>query len=180
MTRRPSPFGVVAFLALALFVADSRLFRAEPQAQNQQTLDALLVEVKGLRASLEQLAAAGPRVQLAFGRLQLHEQRINGLVRRLETVRDKMRPAAQEDETLRGRLARFEAAVKDTSVPLEERKELEQELEPLRRTLARASGVLQQLQAEEASVLSEIGLEQARWNDANQKLEELDRLLGRR
>ena len=180
MTRQPSPFGIVAIVAVVLVAADSRLFRAEPQAQNQQTLDALLVEVRGLRASMEQLASAGPRVQLVFGRLQLHEQRINGLVRRLETLRDKIRPTAQEDETLRGRLARFEAFVKDSSEPSEERKQIEAQIEPLRRTVARSAAHLQQLQADEASVLSEISIEQARWNEVNQRLEELDRSLTRR
>ena len=38
---------------------------------NQDTLAALLVEVRGLRAAMEQMASAGPRVQLAFGRLQM-------------------------------------------------------------------------------------------------------------
>ena len=54
---------------------------------------ALLTEVRGLRHAMEQMAAAGPRVQLALGRLQLQEQRVNTLVRRLETVRDALSAA---------------------------------------------------------------------------------------
>ena len=47
-----------------------------PQQPNQDTLGALLVEVRGLRGAIEQMASVGPRVQLAMGRLQLHEQRL--------------------------------------------------------------------------------------------------------
>src|SRR5215213_8736359 len=59
----------------------------EPQATaaaREDVLPALLVEVRGLRAAMEQMAAAGPRVQLALGRVQLQEQRINTLIRRLD------------------------------------------------------------------------------------------------
>jgi hypothetical protein len=51
-------------------------------------LGALLTEVRGLRVAMEQVASSGPRVQLALGRLQLQEQRLNTMIRRVETVRD--------------------------------------------------------------------------------------------
>ena len=44
--------------------------RAEP---NQDVLAQLLVEIRGLRATMEQMGSAGPRVQLALGRIQLQE-----------------------------------------------------------------------------------------------------------
>ena len=50
---------------------------ARQAGQQPDVLNALLVEVRGLRSAMEQLAAAGPRVQLTMGRLQLQEQRIN-------------------------------------------------------------------------------------------------------
>jgi hypothetical protein len=61
-------------------------------------LPALLVEVKGLRAAMEQMAGAGPRVQLFVGRLQLQEDGIAGMVRRLDTVRDTLASARRELE----------------------------------------------------------------------------------
>src|SRR3954466_4508494 len=47
-------------------------------------LPTLLTEVRDLRGAMEEMAAAGPRVQLALGRVQLQEQRINTLIRRLD------------------------------------------------------------------------------------------------
>ena len=47
----------------------------------------LLTEVRGLRQAMEQMAASGPRVQLALGRLQLQEQRVNTMIRRRDAAR---------------------------------------------------------------------------------------------
>ena len=67
--------------------------QASQASQGQDVLPALLVEVRGLRAAMEQMASAGPRVQLALGRLQLQEQRVNNLLRRLETARGSLAAA---------------------------------------------------------------------------------------
>ena len=40
-------------------------------------MPALLTEVRGLRVAMEQMTSAGARVQLALGRLQLQESRLN-------------------------------------------------------------------------------------------------------
>src|SRR6187200_1790790 len=69
---------------------------AQPAAQTRDVLPELLTEVKGLRAALEQMASAGPRIQLFASRLQLQETRINNLLRRLDTVRDRIAEAQRE------------------------------------------------------------------------------------
>src|SRR5687767_14532699 len=79
----------------AIFVTGVAAARSQSQ-EPQGVLSALLVEVRGLRAAMEQMASAGPRVQLALGRLQLQEQRLNTLVRRLEGVRDQLAQAQRQ------------------------------------------------------------------------------------
>ena len=86
---------VVVLISTASLGA-ARSGQAPAAATPPDTIAALLVEVRGLRAAMEQMAAAGPRVQLALGRLQLQEQRINTLVRRLEEVRAALTPARQK------------------------------------------------------------------------------------
>ena len=76
--------------------------RAAQAPRTDDVLPALLVEVKGLRAAMEQMAGAGPRVQLFVGRLQLQEGRITGMIRRLDTVRDQLVTARRELEGLKG------------------------------------------------------------------------------
>ena len=75
--------------------------QAPRASHGQDVLPALLVEVRGLRAAMEQMASSGPRVQLALGRLQLQEQRVNNLLRRLETVRASLAAAQREEEKAR-------------------------------------------------------------------------------
>ena len=60
-------------------------------AQSDDATRVLLAEVHGLRLAMERLAMNGPRAQLAFGRLQIQEQRISNLTSQLETLKDRIR-----------------------------------------------------------------------------------------
>jgi predicted nucleic acid-binding Zn-ribbon protein len=178
MSSELRPAGVVAIVVLLLAVA-VQPFRATPQAQNPDTLKELLVEVRGLRIAMEQLASAGPRVQLMFGRLQLQEQRINEQVRKLDAVRGQLKKAQDQETEERGRIQRFEDFVRNNpSSP--ERADLEQSLPGMRRQLATLSAETQRLLVEEANLTSLIATEQNRWTDINRTLDELDRALTRR
>ena len=75
-----------------------------PQQPNQDTLGALLVEVRGFRSAIEQMASVGPSIELAMGRLQLQEQRINTLVRRGDVVRDALAGAPKQLDLMKGRV----------------------------------------------------------------------------
>ena len=166
--------GVVVLLVLGVHG-----FRAAPQAQGPDMMKELLVEVRGLRAAMEQLASAGPRVQLMFGRLQLQEQRINEQVRKLDVVREQLKGVQAQESGELGRIQNFENFVRNNpSSP--ERADLEQSLPGMRRHLATLTAETQRLLAEEANLASLIGTEQNRWADINRALDELDRALTRR
>jgi chromosome segregation ATPase len=141
-------------------------------------LSALLTEVRGLRHAMEQMAAAGPRVQLALGRLQLQEQRVSTLVRRLETVRDALAAAQRELGQHEGQLAQFETVLKDTNNP--EREQVTHMVTNFRTMVARGSADVQRLTAEESAIAGDIASEQGRWTELNQRLEELERTLAGR
>ena len=143
------------------------------------TIAALLVEVRGLRAAMEQIAAAGPRVQLALGRLQLQEQRINTLVRRLEEVRASLIPARQKLDEATDQVSRFEKGSRE-SLNAEQRRDMEDVLPRVKRDAMQAAAEVQRLQGDESSLLQDISNEQNRWTEFNQRLEELERALPRR
>ena len=167
--------GGVGLLALA-----SSPFGATPAAQNPDISKELLVEVRGLRVAMEQLASAGPRVQLMFGRLQLQEQRINEQLRKADGVRAQLAKAQEEESQLRSQIQRFEDAIQRGNIPDEERKDLESSLPMMRKHLTRLVGEVQRIQVEEANLSSLISAEQNRWSDINRALDELDRTLSRR
>jgi chromosome segregation ATPase len=149
---------------------------ARQTAQQPDVLNALLVEVRGLRTAMEQLAAAGPRVQLSMGRLQLQEQRINTLVRRLDEVRERRLSADAELSRQRMEIAALEEAVKREGPS----RDYEVQIKATKISAAETSALLERLQSEEISLGQEIAAEQGRWAEINQRLEELDRALSRR
>ena len=176
----------IGVLALVLVVGGAGLgVRARAAAQttrapDQDVLPALLIEVRGLRAAMEQMASAGPQVQLALGRLQLQEQRVNNLLRRIESVQNEVAGATQEADKLREEVSRMEGALKSVNLPAEERQHVEQVLPFLRSNVAQAAAKVQRLQTEESGLTQELATEQGRWTDINQRLEELERALTRK
>ena len=146
---------------------------------HQDTLAALLVEVRGLRAAMEQMASVGPSIQLAMGRLQLQEQRINTLVRRADGLHEALASAHKQAAELQDRLGHAQREVEGDTSP-EWRSHLLREVLPvLKQELARATGGIQRLQIDESDAAAQVASEQARWAEINQRLEDLDRALTR-
>ena len=175
--------GVLALVLVASGAGLSVRTRAAAQATratDQDVLPALLIEVRGLRAAMEQMASAGPQVQLALGRLQLQEQRVNNLLRRIESVQNELATALQESDRTRQHLTRTTEAVKSGRLAAEEERQEESILPELKATQGRALANVQRLQAEESGLTQELATEQGRWTDINQRLEELERALTRK
>jgi hypothetical protein len=163
----------IALIITAIAVAAAR-------AQEQPgILPSLLVEVRGLRAAMEQMASAGPRVQLALGRLlQLQEQRLNMLITKLDGVREKLAMAQRQATQNQSQLEQFENVSRDAAP--EDRKEATHMLVALKIEIANSQTEIQRLTVEEASAAGDVANEQNRWNELNQRLEELERALGKR
>jgi DNA repair exonuclease SbcCD ATPase subunit len=154
--------------------------RQSPPATNDEVLPALLAEVKGLRAAMEQIASAGPRVQLFVGRLQLQEARINAMARRLDTVRDSLAAAQGHYEETRQGLRNLQSAISENRQGLPPREELEQMLANRRSEVSAAKTPVDRLTAEEAQLGQDLTVEQGRWTEINQRLDELERALIKR
>jgi chromosome segregation ATPase len=170
---------MIAAAVPVLIVLGTTVGGQTPQQANQDTLGALLVEVRGLRSAIEQMASVGPSIQLAMGRLQLQEQRINMLVRRADGLRDALVAAHKQTSELQDRLRNGQRELEDNP-EAQRRSQLQAFMADHKQQLARATAEIQRLQTEEADAASTIASEQARWADINQRLEELDRALRRR
>jgi len=150
---------------------------ARQARQEPDVLGALLVEVRGLRAAMEQLGSAGPRIQLAMGRLQLNEQRITAFMRMLSDVRDRLPPAELAVREWQKKVRELE---QDTAQGLNSAAWAAKEMKDLQAGLADAKATLLRLQTEETRLSQDLGTEQDRWPEINRTLEELDRALTRR
>jgi chromosome segregation ATPase len=150
--------------------------RQTAPASNDQVLQALLVEVRGLRAAMEQMASAGPRVQLFASRLQLQEARINTMIRRLENVRDSLTSAQQEVGNSVDRQRHLEEQLA-TPGDHPNRQEIADMLTGLKRERTDLQAKVTRLTAEEAQLTQDLSVEQARWTDINSRLDELEKTL---
>jgi predicted nucleic acid-binding Zn-ribbon protein len=171
--------GVAALVCAAVGV---NAVAQSTRPQEPEVLPALLVEVRGLRHAMEQLASAGPRVQLALGRLQLQEQRLNTMLRRLEGVRDSLIGAERSSTEIQRQIVQMQEAVKSLEAAGREGdvRAVTFEVGELKRRLAASQEDVQRLQAEEGTLQQQIAGEQARWSDVNRTLEDLERALGKR
>jgi len=139
-------------------------------------LTSLLTEVRGLRAVMEQLASAGPRVQLALGRVQLQEQRIVNQIRRLDALKPSLVAAQHEVTTLERHAKDLEERIRDFPNS-QGRPEDEKELAEVKRSLSEGQSQVQRLITESTILEQDIAAEQNRWTDFNRRLEDLDRVL---
>ena len=177
------PITRVAVPALVVTVAMVSWFvPARAQAPNQDLVPALLVEVKGLRAAMEQMASTSARSQLLVGRLQLQEGRITSITRRLDTVRDALAAAKHELEEAQASLTSLQtpASEKEEGLAALIKTLGVVKIEDVQRQVASRQETVNRLTAEEQQLLQQITAEQARWVDINQRLDELERTLAKR
>src|SRR5262245_22093570 len=170
-TRRVWSAAAIGLIALGISWRPT----AAQATRSDDVLPALLIEVKGLRAAMEQMASSNAQAQLLVGRLQLQEGRINGMIRRLDTVRDSLAGARRTYEQIRAPLQML-SGQSDGADP----QEREGVLGGLKSQLNAAKTEVDRLTAEEAQLTSDLNAEQARWIEINQRLDTLERSLAKR
>lgn len=148
-------------------------------AQSPDVLSALLAEVRGLRAAMEQVASSGTRAQLLLGRLQLQEQRVNALNSRIDAVRKEIAGNEQVAAAMENDLSLTDAT-QAQNLPPDRQRQMEVHAREVKREYARRQTEIQRLQQTEALLAQELSSEQGRWNDFNRTLEELERSLSRK
>ena len=153
--------------------------QAAPAPKNDDVLTALLAEVRGLRAAMEQMASAGPRVQLFVSRLQLQEGRMNTMIRRLDTLRENLASQQRDLEKAQEQQKQMETTL-SSGTTATERAEATVMLPHSKRAVADFKATVARLTAEEGQLSQDLAVEQGRWTDINQRLDELERALSKR
>jgi len=151
--------------------------RAQQTSTGNDVLPALLTEVKGLRAAMEQMASGSTQAQLLVGRLQLQEGRLTSMIRRLDTVRDTLAAARTQYNQLQGSVQMLQ---KDDEPGGDNKDGLTGILAGLKSQVGAAKGNVDRLAAEEMQLTADIASEQQRWIAINQRLDELERTLAKR
>jgi chromosome segregation ATPase len=165
----------MAILVIALVQGGSMRGQEPPR---QDVLGTLLVEVRALRGAIEQMTSASARVQLAVGRLQIQEQRVNALSRQLSELRQALGAAEQEAVLHEGQVADLEQVLPDTSDPTE-RQAIAGQITALKKILSSGVAGLQKMRSEEAELAGIVATEQGRWTEINGQLDAIDQTLRR-
>jgi predicted nucleic acid-binding Zn-ribbon protein len=133
--------------------------------------------VRLLRQAIEQLAGNGTRVQIAFGRLQLQEQRTATAARRLEDLRANLARVSYQTTELAERLKDIDSLAGSGKRTPEEDADLREAVTMMSRELRRLEVDRARVGTRRAKPRRFLANEQARWSDLNRQLGELERSL---
>jgi septal ring factor EnvC (AmiA/AmiB activator) len=137
--------------------------------------DALLAEIKALRADLNQRLDASIRAQLLVARVQVQEQRISTLSRQLADVQQQLQNNERTRSPLEAQLKTFEAAHANSAEA--EKQGADFVLGTLRSQVEVMMKNDEELKRQHLYLSGLIAEEQSRWTAFNARLEELEQLL---
>ena len=162
------------FLLGFLLVASTAL--GQTPSTDSQTLQALLTEVRQLRQELQTNSAAGQRTQILFFRLQTQETAVARVSQRVDDARAKLAETQATRKNLEGEAKRAQDTLEHTDNAVE-RKSLEDMVRYLKRRSEALGEEEQQRQAKQIEVEDLLRIEQAKLNDFQARLDELDKTL---
>lgn len=174
--------GVMVAAAFLMSAGQAGAQTAPPATSGDPAIQALLAEVRALRVAMEQMASAGPRIQLFTARLQLQENRVNNMIRRLDGIRDQLSSTREDLATAEQSQQAIEERLSSTTLAdnSQERLALNEQLPEQKRHVVALKARVSAMTAEEGQLMADIATEQARWTDINARLDELERSLAKK
>lgn len=169
LVRKLMLMGVLAGVGGVLFAEGPRTPTDGP------TQEAVLAEVRMLRAEINQMMSAGIRTQLLVARLQLQEQRVLSAARQLAEAQTALTAVRGRIAGERSRIRQLEEATAHA---------IGQGRTTFQQAIAEAGTQIEQqqtqelqLQARENELARAVNDEQSRWTDFNNRLDALERSL---
>jgi hypothetical protein len=142
------------------------------QAPATPSQDPVVLEIRALRADLNERLEATMRTQLLVARLQVQEQRTNNVVRQLQELDAKIKENDASKEQVEQGLKMFGGMLK----PGENEEGADFFLGPLKAGMEKVGRIDTDLKMQQTQLLATLQDEQARWTALNAKLDELERL----
>jgi predicted nucleic acid-binding Zn-ribbon protein len=159
---------------LVVLITSSLASAQEPSQDT--TLQTLLKEVHALRIAMEHSNQIAPKVQIALARMQVQEERVRNANRQLQDARNRVRDFENKQAEVSDRIKQTEAQQAQTVDP-NTRKQMDMDIQASKAELAQLSKLEQQSQAQEAEASSQLLNEQAKWNEVNDLLTSIERML---
>src|SRR5216684_8287270 len=150
--------------------------RAEAPASDVQTLQALLTEVHQLRLALERSTQIAPRIQIAVERLKLQQDQVARTARQLDDLRQNIDNRRADLPKIQQRLETI-AAESDQATDPGKHRELVETSKMMKLESDQVEKSLQQMQAREGELASQLQSEQSRLAELNDRLDQIERAL---
>lgn len=160
-------FGILAVIMLAVTGLSGQARAEAPQ-------DAVLAELRALRAELNERLEASIRAQLLVARLQLQEQRINTVISQLRQVDDKIRENRDARASAEAGLKMFGLDKMDAS---DEKEGANFFFSHLKAQLGNLDELDAGMKLQQAELSAQLAQEQARWTAFSARLDELEAML---
>lgn len=161
--------GLLAVVAGVLFAQETRASVEGPAH------DALLAEVRTLRAEIHQLTSTSIRTQLLVARLQLQEQRIYTVARQLTNTQNALASVQVKVSGEQTRVRQLEDAASRATG--QGQMALRQAILEARAQIEHQQQQELELRARESELLKAVDDAQIRWTDFNDRLDVLERSL---
>ena len=165
----------VALLLLTTFVLAGAV--SGQTARPTATIDDLLAEVRGLRAEINQVAAAGIRAQLLVTRLSLQEQRVRASAYQLAEAQRMLRTSEADHRARSAHLKRVEETLRDGTASSARNGELEAMAGHLREDVDRSGREEEALRVQEQKLLNALSADENLWIDFDARLAGIEREL---
>jgi chromosome segregation ATPase len=167
---------VPLFLLSSLLILPTAF--SQTSQPDPQLTQALLTEIRHLRADLQTTAATVQRVQIVMYRLQAETEVLNRATGRAEMAHRQCDQARQQRTFAAQQIDRLQSALPTARTP-EQRAELEQTLANLRSNLEMSATEDQECQAEVQEAELQLRAEQAKMSDLQDQLDKLDKALAK-
>jgi hypothetical protein len=150
------------------------------QVENEQTMQALVNEVRQLRLAIQRSNLSAYHSQVVIERMRSQQQSVDRLTERLRGIRDeafelKMYMPLQQTEN-QNRLKEIEASLNDP-LDAKTRRAREGELEITKQRLGLLAQQETRLQEKESQLAAQLQIEQAKLTELNDQLDALQREL---
>lgn len=180
MKKQISGFAsVILFLAIACFsstLAQALSSQTVKREDDSELIKALLSEVRELRMTLQRNSVTSYRAQITLERLRLQQTRVEALAREQREVQSSIKNAEQAFPISAEDLIEVERVASAAATPAE-RAQKEMEMKMMKKMIERGKQEAQDLRQREAQIILNLQTEQAKLNELNDRLEELEREL---
>jgi hypothetical protein len=166
-------------LAVAVAAGFSLPVLAQSGAPGNDTVSALLVEVRALRIAMERAATTTPQIQLLAARLSVENERLARLTRDADSARQELERVVAASAGLTARSGQLEEILSRETDPARQR-DLRQEQAAIKMQVEEQAGQELRLRARDMELSNLVAAEQTQWAELNRRVDQLEQELAAR